>query len=371
MAAEKACNEIFDKIRKSKLNFLLSETPYSAQLTIRKSFVNRSPWKPVQKSEPSPAVTENIGDMKDQIKQLKKQLDEKCKQFSAINEELRKTRENLDLSKTNTEILEAKIEKVETESMEYMNGNKSIVRGKDSEIKVLDGVVKHLKVELETNKQDLAETKNKFDVKEKCISKLKNKVESQSNVNENLEATVLKVSTENEKLRLKVNLLNEKIEDIEKEKDSKISEIENLEVIEYTIETNNNFEILAEHKTKASNHNQSSPTKDDEKSESKVTKIDFNNYKAAFRDFLGNFKEDGSENLKYRQVATQMVNNKYNMFHVFLKDIRRYNPNVGGFLANHYKDIDLDLTGILEQFIKEDLGVGDLKHGLYFNLIHK
>ena len=85
-----------------------------------------------------------------------------------------------------------------------------------------------------------------------------------------------------------------------------------------------------------------------------MPKIDHNNYKAAFEDFLRDFKE--------------MMTRNYNMFHVQLKDIRKLNPNLGGFLAANSRNLSSDITELVQNFI-QDLGLGLLKNGLHFNLI--
>ena len=85
-----------------------------------------------------------------------------------------------------------------------------------------------------------------------------------------------------------------------------------------------------------------------------MPKIDHNNYKAAFEDFLRDFKE--------------MMTRNYNMFHVQLKDIRKLNPNLGGFLAANSRNLSSHITELVQNFI-QDLGLGLLKNGLHFNLI--
>ena len=63
---------------------------------------------------------------------------------------------------------------------------------------------------------------------------------------------------------------------------------------------------------------------------------------------------------KYVEVATEMMKKRNNMFHVSLKDIRSFNPNLGGFIASNYRNLD-------KKFI-ESLNLYVLKNGLYFNL---
>ena len=132
--------------------------------------------------------------------------------------------------------------------------------------------------------------------------------------------------------------------------------------IQYNIETNNNFKILDE------SENIESRASDEEKVEEKVPKINLENYEAAFKDFLQNFKENLSDSPKYPDVAKQMMHKGYNMFHVSLKDVRSFNPNLGGFLNQNHINLDSEITKIVQSFIKE-LNLGDLKHGLYFLLI--
>ena len=99
----------------------------------------------------------------------------------------------------------------------------------------------------------------------------------------------------------------------------------------------------------------------------KLPKVDYYNYKDAFKDFLQNFKEEPCDDPKYQVVASQMMQNQYNMFHVHLKDIRKFSPNLGGFVAAQHKNLDREFSEIIKNFI-EDLDLGALMHGLYFNL---
>ena len=102
--------------------------------------------------------------------------------------------------------------------------------------------------------------------------------------------------------------------------------------------------------------------------DSKPTKIDFENFQEAFQNFINDFKEDPSEPPKYLTVATEMMKNNFNMFHVKLKDIRKFNPNLGGFVANEHKKISETLRKMLKDYV-ENLNLGALKHDLYFNLV--
>jgi hypothetical protein len=67
-------------------------------------------------------------------------------------------------------------------------------------------------------------------------------------------------------------------------------------------------------------------------------------------------------------MATEMMKKGNNMFHVHLKNIRSFNPYLGGFIASNYRNLDKDLTQLMKKFI-ESLNLGVLKNGVYFNLI--
>ena len=116
------------------------------------------------------------------------------------------------------------------------------------------------------------------------------------------------------------------------------------------METNNNFEALREPKIKASGINQNTVDKDVKVVENEVPNIDFDIYQEVFIDFIRNFSEEGSDHSKYLFVAEEMVNKNYNMFHVNIKDVRKFNSKLGGFLAAHSRDkkVDSDLTGIIK-----------------------
>ena len=136
--------------------------------------------------------------------------------------------------------------------------------------------------------------------------------------------------------------------------------------IRYSIETNNNFATLSECDAEVNETNLiETKTK---LSECKIPKIDHTNYKTAFEDFLTNFKEVNKDSPKYPEVASEMMIKNYNMFHVQLKDVRKFNPNLGGFFAANAKSLSSEITEVVQKFIG-DLGLGLLKNGLHFNLI--
>ena len=108
--------------------------------------------------------------------------------------------------------------------------------------------------------------------------------------------------------------------------------------------------------------------KDEKAVEGKLPKVDCINYQEAFKDFLENFKEKSEIFPKYLLVAKQMISNNYNMFHIQLNDIRKFNPNLAGFVRAQNQNLSIEMTKIIQKFI-EDKKIGVLKTGLYLNLI--
>ena len=130
----------------------------------------------------------------------------------------------------------------------------------------------------------------------------------------------------------------------------------------YNIETNNNFECLAEPRIDASEKCPNDPAVN-----FNLAKISLNNYSEALVDFLQNFREISTEPPKYVLIARKMMRNKYNMFHMDLKDIRKFNHNLGGFVAANHRKLESEITQLIDKFI-QDQELGVLCHGLYFNI---
>ena len=137
-----------------------------------------------------------------------------------------------------------------------------------------------------------------------------------------------------------------------------------------TLETSTSLENeikIKDPKQNAVESNNNNPDKDNKVEALKLKKIDHHNYEEALREFLEQFKETTCETPKYRIVATQMMNHDYNMFHLHLKDIRKFNPNLGGFMNSQYRNLEPEITKIIQKYI-ENLKLGSLQHGLYFCL---
>ena len=85
------------------------------------------------------------------------------------------------------------------------------------------------------------------------------------------------------------------------------------------------------------------------------------NYKDYFQDFLGHFKDKATEPAKYESVAKPLMQKKCNMFHMDLKDMSKFNPNVAGFMKSNCRDLMDEITIQIQEFI-EDLGLGAPKN---------
>ena len=91
------------------------------------------------------------------------------------------------------------------------------------------------------------------------------------------------------------------------------------------------------------------------------------NYVEAFTDFLENFCDEASDTPKYRDFGKDMMKNNCNVFHIKLKDVRKFSRNLGGFMAANYQVLEKEFAAIIQIFL-EKLELGDLRHGLHVYL---
>ena len=100
--ANEACRHILDHLRYSNLNFIVTETPYSANIVLRKSFVKTFKTQLPASSFPSNQEVQNSA--KNVIENLKHEIGD-------LNEALEKSEANLRTSKDTCGVLEEKIDK--------------------------------------------------------------------------------------------------------------------------------------------------------------------------------------------------------------------------------------------------------------------
>ena len=102
MAGEKVFQNVLDYIARSKLNFSIYQTPYSAQLSLKKSF--RKNFK--EYSEPKVEESEETFHVIDKSKELEKRL-------TAVNLENLELRKTIEISEDFIINLESKCENLE------------------------------------------------------------------------------------------------------------------------------------------------------------------------------------------------------------------------------------------------------------------
>ena len=68
-----------------------------------------------------------------------------------------------------------------------------------------------------------------------------------------------------------------------------------------------------------------------------------------------------------REFGKNMMRNGFNVFHIKLKDVKKFNRNLGGFMAANYQILEKDFAAVIEDYL-EKLELGILKHGLHVYL---
>ena len=156
---------LVQKLYESQLNFYMSETPYSAQILIRKKF---------QKTTISSPSSEN-----EKIRHLETQVVE-------LQEKVRNYSEIIDSLETKVGQAEEKASKVFEE--------------KKTEIAVLKNTLKKSNNEIDEAKKDLVNERKALKEKEKVIGKLVHKCENLERNNKTFKCDLIKVKNENKKL---------------------------------------------------------------------------------------------------------------------------------------------------------------------------
>ena len=105
----------------------------------------------------------------------------------------------------------------------------------------------------------------------------------------------------------------------------------------YNIEKYNNFKALDDDED--SNKNKNEAAKNDEKPP-KDEKVDFDNYREKLGDFLENFREGNEEEPKYFKAMKNMISKGWNIFHLSLLDVGKYNPNLKSFLSENSSTLE-------------------------------
>ena len=194
--ASEACCHVMDQLRFSNLNFIVTETPYSANIVIRKNFVKTfSTPRPASSSFSSKQEVQNPENVDENLH----------KQISALNDALEKSEANLKTSKDTCVVLEEKIANIEAAALKAYEDTKS-------ELNTNKMVMKKYSDEVQTLNKDLHESKKLIKIKERENLKLENKCDNlASNLKKSKEDIALmkaeRVKAEKERKKKKVKAI--------------------------------------------------------------------------------------------------------------------------------------------------------------------
>ena len=218
-SASETCGNLLLQIRASNLNFVLHETPYSAQICLRKRFIKDA-------NGPSNAVSSTLS--------LKtSQLEEGIGALQNENNELKTKLEQseLDVSdyRDTVAILEEKVEKAEANLYKFITTNKNAEKDKNEEIKLLKGVIKNSTDELQNNKKQMNQINKLVKSKEKENYNLENKVENQTETIRSLKETCNFLNSEKRILEKELKSCRKKsknIKNVGKQVPEKLAEVD-------------------------------------------------------------------------------------------------------------------------------------------------
>ena len=174
--AQSVCQQLISQLKLSHLNYLVTETPYSAQITIRKRFLK-------EYSGPN----SNFFLFGSDVKNLESQIKELTDENAILKKEIANEKDAKKIDKDNIEVLEGKIKHAEAEALKAYERSKV-------ETSSLKNVNKNLNTEHEQLKSDLNLRSKNLKQKEKEVTKLQMKVD-------NLENTVKEIRCESKNLK--------------------------------------------------------------------------------------------------------------------------------------------------------------------------
>ena len=140
MDAVETCDSLITLIKKSNLNFILNESPYSAQVTLKKTFITRR--NVIRTNEPKKDVVEKVGTVLSKENYV---LETKVKELEAEVKENDHIIHELDtfLQKAKMEICEHLAEK--SKLVKSRESSEKSLLEKRGRIEVLESVNKNLK----------------------------------------------------------------------------------------------------------------------------------------------------------------------------------------------------------------------------------
>ena len=191
------CENILSTVKKSGLNFIIQETPFSAHLTIRKTYCNYFQNPMVSEDNHNKQSNEKIAKLEKENIHLKKELQESAKKFEIMKNENQDLQQRLaDAEKemlkqfTDTKLSDAKMAQ-EISSMKQ--------KSKKSNDKILE-------LTLEVSKEE-----QKVKSLEKSIAKLEAKNKNKAEQLENLKSDTNNNKKDKDKLEKEVKILKDKV----------------------------------------------------------------------------------------------------------------------------------------------------------------
>ena len=133
--ANDVCHRLFYMLRVSNLNFVISETPYSAQISLRKRFV---------KDKTGPASPNFLLGHEDEHVQTLQQIEHTREENRGLLEQLKKLETSYKNSQETVHILENKVAKAESNALRAFKDNseqilvfKNLVKSHDGQMEAL------------------------------------------------------------------------------------------------------------------------------------------------------------------------------------------------------------------------------------------
>ena len=188
MAANEVLSDILNNIQDSNLNFNLNLTPYSAYITIRKSFVKNIAAPALKTSPTGPVISVSEGSLQERCKLIEKnnQLLEQVDALTAANHK----------SEDTIKVLEEKISKVEEAALRAFEEKKQ-------EIVILKNSIKKQESDIIVVKKELDLSKKALKEKEKEIYRMDQKIENLLDKITRLKTETNSLKAENKKLSKK------------------------------------------------------------------------------------------------------------------------------------------------------------------------
>ena len=185
--AHDVCHRLFYMLRISNLNYVITETPYSAQITLRKRFIK-------DKTGPaSPNFLLGHDHEHDHVHTLQ-QVEHIKEENRVLLEQQKELETSYMKSQEIVDILEEKVSKAESNSLRAFKHNSEQVLVYKNLVKSCDGQMEALKRDLNLNSKSLKE-------KNKEIYRLDQKSENLSDTLKKLKSELSSLKVENSKLK--------------------------------------------------------------------------------------------------------------------------------------------------------------------------